>query len=94
MSPNRWGRLLTMGPTPLVKIGSASHAVRRVQRALNAVGDGGLEVTGVFDPATTAAVRAYQSARGLPANGVVALDTWTELTNGRIGRTRAAAGSS
>ncbi len=94
MSPNRWGRLLTMGPTPLVKIGSASHAVRRVQRALNSVGDGGLEVTGVFDPATTAAVRAYQKARGLPANGVVALDTWTELTNGRIGRTKAVAGSS
>jgi hypothetical protein len=89
MSLNRWGVLLTQGPTPLAKIGSASHAVRRIQRALNALGDGGVEVTGVFDHSTTQAVRAYQKSRGLPQTGVAALDTWLDLTSGRVGKTRA-----
>src|SRR5680860_93864 len=77
-----WTALLSDGPAPLVKVGSARHAVRRVQRALNAAGPARLEVTGVFDGATTRAVRAYQKGRRLRHTGVVAEATWTQLKSG------------
>ena len=83
MSRSTWTALLSTGESPVVKRGSASNAVRRVQRALNAAGDPRLPVTGVFGATTTTAVRAYQSAVGLPATGVVASDTWTSLKSGR-----------
>ena len=78
-----WTALLSAGESPVVKRGSASNAVRRVQRALNAAGDPRLPITGVFGASTTTAVRAYQQAVGLPVTGVVASGTWAELKSGR-----------
>jgi len=78
-----WTALLSAGESPVVKRGSASNAVRRVQRALNAAGDPRLAITGVFGASTTTAVRVYQQAVGLPATGVVASDTWAKLKSGR-----------
>ena len=78
-----WTALLSAGTTPVVKRGSASNAVRRVQRALNAAGDPRLAISGVFGASTTAAVRAYQQAVGLAPTGVVAADTWAKLKSGR-----------
>jgi peptidoglycan hydrolase-like protein with peptidoglycan-binding domain len=83
MTPRTWTALLTEGPTPLIKVGSASHAVRRAQRALNAAISVRLPVTGVFDAATTQAVRAYQKERHLRRTGVIAADTWAQLRAGR-----------
>jgi hypothetical protein len=83
MSRQRWGVILSQGATRVVKIGSASQAVRRVQRTLNALGEGGVPVTGLFDETTTEAVRTYQRAVGLPATGVVAADTWEVLRSGQ-----------
>jgi peptidoglycan hydrolase-like protein with peptidoglycan-binding domain len=78
-----WVALLAHGSTtPVAKIGSASTAVRRVQRALNAADSAGLAVTGVFDARTTAAVRRYQGEHGLSPNGVVATATWRRLLAG------------
>ncbi|HET6627813.1 MAG TPA: glycoside hydrolase domain-containing protein [Nocardioidaceae bacterium] len=77
-----WTALLAEGPAPLVKVGSASHAVRRAQRALNAATSARLDVTGLFDAATTRAVRTYQRDRGLRATGVLAADTWSQLKRG------------
>lgn len=43
--------------------------VRWVQRALNTVGDAGLEVDGVWGPGTEEALRAFQREEGLEADG-------------------------
>jgi hypothetical protein len=80
-----WTVLLSEGRSePVVKIGSGGPAVRRVQRALNAAVRGELPVDGIFGPATTAAVRAYQREVGLPRTGVVAADTWASLAAGAL----------
>jgi GH25 family lysozyme M1 (1,4-beta-N-acetylmuramidase) len=61
-----------------VQQGSTGSAVSAVQFLL--VGDGAsLAVDGQFGPATAAAVRAFQSAHGLNADGVVSTDTWQAL---------------
>lgn len=78
-----WTALLAAGSGPVLKRGSASNAVRRAQRALNAAEGAGLAISGVFGSATTEAVRAYQRARGLEPTGVLAADTWTDLHAGR-----------
>jgi hypothetical protein len=77
-----WTALLSQGRIPLAKVGSGGNQVRRIQRALNAAGHAGLEVSGIFDDATTSAVRAYQEQVGLRRTGVVALDTWDALRAG------------
>jgi hypothetical protein len=83
MDARPWTALLSRGPRRVLKLGSANHAVRRVQRALNAASRAGLEVTGVYDRTTAAAVREYQRRRGLRRTGVVADDTWEQLQQGR-----------
>jgi len=82
MTPESWTALLSAGASPVLKRGSASDAVRRVQRALNAAAGSGLDVTGVFDAATTTAVSRYQKSLGMVTTGVVAADTWDQLHAG------------
>ena len=77
-----WVALLSQGDTPRLKRGSASSAVRRVQRALNAADAARLRVSGVFDARTTVAVRRYQGAHRLSRTGVVAVATWRRLLAG------------
>ena len=83
MSKAVWTSILARGHHPLMKYGAASHAVRRLQRALNASDKAGLQVSGVFEGSTTAAVRAYQSDHGLARTGVVTDDLWSMLRAGR-----------
>ncbi|MCP2167358.1 C40 family peptidase [Goodfellowiella coeruleoviolacea] len=78
-----WTALLARGSTPLVQNGSSGDAVLRVQRALNAALDAGLDADGEFGPKTTAAVKQYQSTRGLDADGVVGPNTWAALQAGK-----------
>jgi peptidoglycan hydrolase-like protein with peptidoglycan-binding domain len=77
--------LLAAGDRPVVKYGSAGPAVRRVQRALNAVADRSqpLTATGVFDAATTIAVKDWQRSVGVQASGVVGTQSWKALAAGR-----------
>jgi hypothetical protein len=82
LSRKTWMLLLSTGPRPLVKYGAAQPAVRRLQRSLNAAGPAGLAVTGIFEGTTTAAVKAYQADRGLPATGVVSDATWDLIKAG------------
>ncbi len=77
-----WTAILSSGSQPILKYGSARHAVRRLQRALNAAVDARLPITGVYYGGTAAAVRAYQQARGLAPTSVVASDTWAQLQRG------------
>ncbi|MCP3797788.1 peptidoglycan-binding protein [Allokutzneria sp. A3M-2-11 16] len=78
-----WTALLSAGSTPQVRDGSSGEAVGRVQRALNAAVAAKLDIDGQFGPDTTAAVKEYQSARGLAADGVVGTDTWKVFQAGR-----------
>lgn len=85
MTLRTWTAILSQGRrVPVLKHGSASHTVRRVQRAMNTVTDARLRVNGVFDARTTSAVRAYQRNRGLTRTGVVAPKTWAQLRAGRL----------
>jgi hypothetical protein len=63
---------------PVLKYGSAGHAVRRLQRAL-----GGVPVTGVYRDRTAEAVRRYQRHHGLPVTGVVTPALWRLLPAAR-----------
>lgn len=78
-----WTSLLASTGSPLLKWGSAGEKVRRLQRALNAARGDRLAVTGVLTGPTARSVRSYQSAVGLPATGVVTVDTWAALHAGR-----------
>ena len=54
--------------------------IKRIQRRLNALGFGPLVTDGIFGPATDAAVRAFQQAKGLAADGVVGPQTQAALS--------------
>ncbi|MGH3369618.1 MAG: glycoside hydrolase domain-containing protein [Nocardioidaceae bacterium] len=84
-SRNTWVAMWSEGRrTPVLKIGSGNNLVRNVQRALNAAVHAELPVTGVFDPATTGAVRRYQGEVSIRRTGVVADPTWVRLQTGRM----------
>lgn len=83
MSKAAWTSILAKGAHPLMKYGAANHAVRRLQRALNAADRAGLGVTGVFEASTTAAVRKYQADNRLPVTGVVTDEMWARLRAGK-----------
>ena len=77
-----WVTLLSDGSSPLVKYGSASVAVRRLQRALNAADEAGLRVTGFFNQPTTNALKRYQRSRGRTGTGVANGYVWRPLHAG------------
>jgi peptidoglycan hydrolase-like protein with peptidoglycan-binding domain len=62
-----------------VQNGSSGDAVRAVQSQLLARGYG-VSVDGAFGPGTQSAVQAFQSTKGLTADGIVGPDTWAKLT--------------
>ena len=64
---------------PTLRRGSTGDAVKALQSALNALGYNCGEVDGVFGAKTEAGVRAYQTAMGLQADGVVGPLTWAKL---------------
>lgn len=83
-----WMTLLSTGRTPVIKYGSASPAVRRLQRTLKATGSKGPKITemtqsGVFDAPTVRAVREWQKRIGLPVTGVVGAATWASVQAGQ-----------
>jgi peptidoglycan hydrolase-like protein with peptidoglycan-binding domain len=63
---------------PLQQQGSTGETVRTVQYLVNAQG-ATLVVDGIFGSLTASAVSAFQSARGLVADGVVGDQTWPAL---------------
>lgn len=58
---------------PILKRGSKGEAVDRLQAML------GIKIDSQFGPATEKAVKAFQAARNLTADGVVGLYTWRAL---------------
>ena len=63
---------------PTVQQGQSGQQVTTVQYLLNAHG-ASLSVDGQFGPATASAVQTFQTAHGLPADGIVAATTWQAL---------------
>ena len=68
----------TLSPWPIVQNGSQGHPIRTLQLLLRARGHN-LAVDGIFGSVTEAAVKAFQTAKGLTADGVVAPQTWSAL---------------
>lgn len=69
----------TVAAAPLLKVGAEGHDVRIVQEALQKAGYAIEGVTGVFDEATEAAVRAFQRDQRLTESGTVDRATWHAL---------------
>jgi Putative peptidoglycan binding domain len=64
---------------PTVQNGNSGNRVKAVQYLLNAQNSAGLSVDGSFGSKTIAAVKAFQTARGLKADGIVGPLTWKAL---------------
>jgi peptidoglycan hydrolase-like protein with peptidoglycan-binding domain len=66
---------------PTLKTGDKRVAVRGLQRRLldAGYGTGEIEIDGTFGPATEAAVKAFQEASDLTADGIVGPQTWDSL---------------
>jgi putative chitinase len=60
----------------LLKLGSEGEDVKKLQTKL------GIEAIGKFGPKTDAAVKAWQSAHGLTADGIVGDGTWSKMFGG------------
>jgi len=69
---------MASGDWPLVPASDTGFDVRPVQHLLNQWG-AGLAVNGKFEPPTTAAVKKFQSTKGLIPDGVVGNQTWPRL---------------
>jgi peptidoglycan hydrolase-like protein with peptidoglycan-binding domain len=67
-----------ISPWPEVNSGVDAHPIKTLQYLLRAYGQGVI-VDGQFGPQTEAAVKAFQSSRGLPADGIVGPVTWSAL---------------
>jgi len=68
----------TISPWPVVQNGNQGHPIRTLQFLLRARGHN-LTVDGMFGPATEAAVKAFQSNKGMTANGITSAQTWSSL---------------
>ncbi len=64
---------------PVLRNGDKSGFVTTLQILLNKYNGAGIDEDGSFGPATEKAVIAYQSSRGLDADGIVGQKTWTQL---------------
>jgi hypothetical protein len=76
---------------PLLKRGSRGDLVVWAQEHLVGSGQAQLPVTGLFGKQTYAAVRAFQTDSGLPANGTIDTTTWSALLGVEPARPRWAA---
>ncbi|MCL2341553.1 MAG: peptidoglycan-binding protein [Firmicutes bacterium] len=76
------------GGYPLLRQGSRGNYVLILQDSLNNLGyrTGGLD--GLFGPTTANSVRAYQTYKGLTADGIVGCNTWNALMRDVVGRGR------
>lgn len=79
-----WLSLFASNAHPTLKYGSASSAVRDLQRALTvAVPTARPSITGRFDSATVTALTAYQKKLKVKNPGIAAATTWAQLAAGK-----------
>lgn len=68
--------------TPVLQLGDAGPAVRRLQRALRRAGKSPGSVDGQFGPDTERAVRDLQQAHDVDPDGIAGPQTWAALPDG------------
>ena len=68
----------SISPWPVVKTGSGGHPIKTLQYLLRARAHS-VVVDGAVGPKTEAAVKVFQSGRGLTADGIVGPVTWAAL---------------
>src|SRR5216684_7182626 len=64
---------------PVLKRGASDPAVRDLQQALKTLGHDPGPIDGVFGASTESAVKAFQQAREIPADGIVGRVTWINI---------------
>src|SRR5260370_11412875 len=64
---------------PVLKRGSSDPAVCDLQQALKTLGHDPGPIDGVFGASTESAVKAFQQAREIPADGIVGRVTWINI---------------
>jgi len=64
---------------PVLRPGSSGQAVRELQQALKGLGYDPGSIDGQFGARTEAAVKAFQRARGIAADGIVGDVTWVNI---------------
>ena len=84
VGPNTWQALIQQ-----VRRGDTGDAVRGVQEEFqfrNLSGDPGqgVQIDGIFGPATEQAVRGFQQAVGVTVDGIVGPVTWRALVSGML----------
>jgi peptidoglycan hydrolase-like protein with peptidoglycan-binding domain len=82
-----------MANEPELRRGSDGEWVSYLQGLLQDAGHSPGAIDGDFGPRTEAAVRAYQEANGLGADGIVGPPTWASLTAGASSEADAGAGA-
>lgn len=79
-----WMALHAAGERPILKIGSAGPAVRRLQRTLNASDPNiRMKVSGRYTATTAIAVRNYRTSLGWKASQIVTKKLWKAMAKGR-----------
>jgi peptidoglycan hydrolase-like protein with peptidoglycan-binding domain len=68
----------TLSPWPVVQNGNQGHPILTLQFLLRAHGHN-LTVDGMFGPATEAAVKAFETSKGMTADGIMNPQTWSAL---------------
>lgn len=84
VGPRTWGALAThhsAGST--VRSGDSGTEVEYLQRGLKAADGADLATDGSFGDQTLAAVKAFQSSRGLASDGIAGPQTWNALKHGK-----------
>ncbi|KAB3532821.1 LysM peptidoglycan-binding domain-containing protein [Alkaliphilus serpentinus] len=71
--------LPTPVPCPTLRRTNRGPDVERLQRLLVNAGFDPGPIDGIFGPRTEAAVIAFQESKGLTADGIVGVDTWTAM---------------
>lgn len=66
-------------PCPTLRLGSTGASVTDLQRRLLSFGFNPGPIDGIFGSQTQSAVIAFQRSRGLVADGIVGVQTWTAL---------------
>ncbi|MCL6453658.1 MAG: peptidoglycan-binding protein [Alicyclobacillus sp.] len=69
----------TAATLPMLRLGDAGTAVQTLQQDLNAAGFSAGTPDGIFGPGTETAVKKFQTAHQLTADGIVGTATWTAL---------------
>ena len=69
----------TAAALPLLAKNSGGNTVRAVQALLNGLGYSAGTVDGLFGDNTAGAVKRFQVANGIAADGIVGRDTWHKL---------------